>query len=235
MWKLITTCCSILSLVLGLPTIEDNELDFDEAPTCSDVFSDEGLNYTSFSKGVAHGIHSLSLEEIRHFFKRDATENNHIPTVNIDFRSEKIIHFNAPLWGYEDKFDTWALKIMDWFMLNDQPYLYTKQMNTMEKISHQYHMHEIYQRASNFYKSLEENPPSKKVCNCATDLTETGIMNELVNIATKQNLFYSTDPWTPNTLDGPDQWVPFSSMLVSSLPTDKKIRDFGYFIYCMLN
>ena len=43
------------------------------------------------------------LEEIRHFFKADAPEHNRIPTVNIDFRSEDVIHFNAPLWGYENR------------------------------------------------------------------------------------------------------------------------------------
>ena len=84
----------------------------------------QGLNYSSFFSGAAHGIHSLSLEEIRYFFKPDAPEDNKIPTVNIDFRSENVIHFSAPLWGYSDRFDTWALKIMDWFMLNDHPYLY---------------------------------------------------------------------------------------------------------------
>ena len=91
---------------------------------CEDIFSLNGLNYTTFYLGAAHGLHSLSLEEIRYFFDENATEDNKIPTVNIDFRSEEVLHFNAPLWGYEDKFDTWSLKIMDWFMLNDQPHIY---------------------------------------------------------------------------------------------------------------
>ena len=96
----------------------------DEIVQCKDVFANAGLNYSSFFVGAAHGIHSLSLEEIRYFFKSDAPEDNKIPTVNIDFRSENVIHFSAPLWGYSDRFETWALKIMDWFMLNDHPYLY---------------------------------------------------------------------------------------------------------------
>ena len=101
-----------------------DDKDDGEIVQCKDVFANAGLNYSSFFAGAAHGIHSLSLEEIRHFFKPDAPEDNKIPTVNIDFRSEKVIHFSAPLWGYSDRFDTWALKIMDWFMLNDHPYLY---------------------------------------------------------------------------------------------------------------
>ena len=103
---------------------------------------------------------------LRYFFKADTSEQNKIPTVNIDFRSENVVNFNAPLWGYEDRFGTWALKIMDWFMLNDQPYLYQNRANTLEKITHQYHMHEIYQRAAEIYKKLVENTPENVINVC---------------------------------------------------------------------
>ena len=55
----------------------------------------------------------------------------------------------------------------------------------MEKITHQYHMHEIYERASVIYNELVENPPKNVngFCGCATDLTDNGIMSEVVNIA----------------------------------------------------
>merc|ERR1712198_69594 len=94
-----------LTAVASLPTTDDNQVsDEGTAPTCTDVFSSIGLNYSSFWKGAAHGVHSLSLEEIRYFFKSDAPEQNKIPTVNVDFRSENIINFNAPLWGYESSY-----------------------------------------------------------------------------------------------------------------------------------
>merc|ERR1719300_1340926 len=106
------------------------------------------MNYTSFYEGAAHGIHSLSLEEIRHFFKADALKQNRIPAVNIDFRSENVTHFNAP-------------------------------------ITHQYHMHEIYEKAAVIYNKLVENPPDdvNGICACANDLTENGVMTEVVNNA----------------------------------------------------
>ena len=111
-------------LVLSLPATDDDTAAENKVLTCEEVFSNAGLNYSSFWKGAAHGIHSLSLEEIRYFFDAEAPENNKIPTVNIDFRSEDVIHFSAPLWGYEERFESWALKIMDWFMINNKPYLY---------------------------------------------------------------------------------------------------------------
>ena len=111
-------------LVVSLPATDDDAVAENKILTCDEVFSNAGLNYSSFWKGAAHGIHSLSLEEIRYFFEPEAPEDNKIPTVNIDFRSEDVIHFNAPLWGYEERFESWALKIMDWFMMNNKPYLY---------------------------------------------------------------------------------------------------------------
>ena len=115
---------SAVLLVCALPATDDDPVAENKILTCDEVFSEAGLNYSAFWKGAAHGIHSLSLEEIRYFFKAEAPEDNRIPTVNIDFRSEDVIHFNAPLWGYEERFESWALKIMDWFMINNQPYLY---------------------------------------------------------------------------------------------------------------
>ena len=41
--------------------------------------------------------------------------------------------------------------------------------------------------------------------------------------------------WHPNTVTGPEQWVTYSAMLTSSLPSDQMIRDFATFIYCKLN
>merc|ERR1712126_419115 len=173
------------SKILVNNDVNDNLDDKDDKVVqCKNVFTNAGLNYSSFFAGAAHGIHSLSLEEIRHFFKPDAPEDNKIPTVNIDFRSENVIHFSAPLWGYSDRFDTWALKIMDWFMLNDHPYLYETGINAMEKFSHQYHMHEIFTKAAKIYNELLENPPkNESLCMCANDVTSNGILAEVVNIA----------------------------------------------------
>jgi len=272
---------------------DDNESLYEaDVVQCKDVFASAGLNYSSFFVGAAHGIHSLSLEEIRYFFKFDAPEDNKIPTVNIDFRSENVIHFSAPLWGYSDRFDTWALKIMDWFMLNDHPYLFETGVNVIEKLTHQYHMQEIYIKAAKFYFELLETPPEDDhICMCANDVTSNGILAEVVNIAeqlkyrarqgisraaaknkykikgnkrkyktksltkreavsTKAELeeaylrnstivtadeLLEVSPWIPGNFTGPDQWISYSAMLTSSLPSQEEIKDFAIFIYCKLN
>ena len=130
MAKYMFLLCYLSRVALCLPASEESgeanqvQEDDEEVKSCHQVFSDHGMNYSSFYKGVSHGLHSLSLEEIRYFFKADAPEDNLIPTVNTDFRAENPVLYSAPLWGYNDRFSSWALKIMDFFMLNDKPYFY---------------------------------------------------------------------------------------------------------------
>ena len=52
------------------------------APTaeeCPAIISKAGVS-EAFGINVAHAVHSLTLEDIRYFFKEDATEDNGIPT-----------------------------------------------------------------------------------------------------------------------------------------------------------
>jgi len=151
---------------------------------CADVFAENGYNYSTFAVGSAHGIHGLSLEEIRYFFAKDAPEDNKIPTVNIDFSADTPVFLNAPLWGYENKYTTWALKIMDWFMLNDHPYIFTEGTTAIEKATHQYHMHEIYAKAAKIYEDLIKVPPKgNRFCSCVNDVEANGILSQIYKIA----------------------------------------------------
>ena len=59
-----------------------------------------------FPAAVAHGIHSITLEDIQHYFKPDATEDNRVPTLNYDAASKQPLLRNAPLYGYDKSFDT---------------------------------------------------------------------------------------------------------------------------------
>ena len=61
---------------------------------CKETMARNGLNFSSFWQGAGHGIHSLSLKEIRHYFEPDDPEENRIPVVNTNLTSEKTILFN---------------------------------------------------------------------------------------------------------------------------------------------
>jgi len=183
------------TLVLALPQVETDaiteepsketkEVQNEAMERCNEVMAKNGLNFSSFWHGAAHGLHSLSLEEIRHYFEPDAPEENKIPVVNTNLSAEQTILFNAPLRGYDKDLQTMALKVMAYFMLHDKPDFFEQGLNTLEKLTHQYHMHEIYTAAAPIYKKMKEDPPTdQELCPCVNDVTANGILTELVNIA----------------------------------------------------
>merc|ERR1712198_556021 len=72
MKRLLTTIYFLyFSGVLADPLIDDNETineangDEEEKETCDEIFANNGMNYTSFYEGAAHGIHSLRLNIMR--------------------------------------------------------------------------------------------------------------------------------------------------------------------------
>ena len=73
----------------------------DVAKTCQDIFEQNGIDFDQFGMSVAHGIHSLYLEDIRYFFDPDAPEDNGIPVLNSNFSAPDRIWPNSPLMGYD--------------------------------------------------------------------------------------------------------------------------------------
>ena len=61
---------------------------------CPTILSEAGITET-FAPNVAHTIHSLTLEDIRYFFKEDATEDNGIPTGNYTFHLHEAYEVKA--------------------------------------------------------------------------------------------------------------------------------------------
>jgi len=226
---------------------------------CEEVFARNSYNSTTFYQNVAHGIHSLFLEEIREYFEPDAPERNNVPVVNTNLSSEQPILFNSPLAGYDDLFYTMALKVVAFFMRNDAPDFYIQGINTLEKLTHQMHMQELYAAASPIYRSLKENPPSDvKLCPCVNDVTANGVLEELTVHAKKYKYFsvsqslYENEylarpshknakklvelhPWLTNTLMGPEQWMSYEAMMTGSMLDEPGLNDLATFIFCKLN
>jgi len=85
-----------------------------------------------------------------------------------------------------------AIKVMAYFMLNDRPDFFEQGLNTLEKLTHQYHMHEIYAAAAPIYNKMKENPPTDQdLCGCVNDITGNGILIEMANIARQLKYFQS--------------------------------------------
>ena len=62
-----TICFLYFSGVLACPTIDEstNEANAnvkeEDKETCNEIFANNGMNYSTFYEGAAHGIHSLRL------------------------------------------------------------------------------------------------------------------------------------------------------------------------------
>ena len=71
-------------------------------------------------------------------------------------------------------------------MLNDRPDSSQQGWNTLEKLTHIYHMHEIYAAAAPIYTGMKDNPPlDPEMCVCVNDIKGNGILDELERIAEK--------------------------------------------------
>lgn len=125
------------------------------AQSCSD--DDE------FASAVAHGIHSIKLNDIQFFFDDNFTKlDNGIPTVNPNLTDgqHKILD-NVP--DFKSPFKQIGLQSMDFIMSKNNPEFAHSEANVLEKIFHELHMHEFWGEASVYYKEYVQNPPS---CEC---------------------------------------------------------------------
>ena len=84
MMVILSTKWTITFLILGSLAITTGST----LPTtnCSIVLAATGLNQMDLMYGAGHGIHSITVRDIRYYFDPDFPEENDIPTINPDFR-----------------------------------------------------------------------------------------------------------------------------------------------------
>jgi len=164
------------SVVMAAPNLEE----------CASIMSNAGIT-TGFAPVVAHAIHSLTLEDIRHYFKSDATEKNGIPTVNFDLEADQRVLPNAPLAGYDEDFSTMGLKSFDWVMRNmNRTGWGSRNTNVLVKLTHVLHMAELWDNIARSYKMVARLlDPESNICACATDIENNDVLNYLHFLAFK--------------------------------------------------
>ena len=52
---------------------------------CKEIMEKDGIS-DLFAKHVSHAIHSLTVEDLRMYFNKDAGENNNIPVGEMNYR-----------------------------------------------------------------------------------------------------------------------------------------------------
>jgi len=138
--------------------------------------------FNNFSHAVGHGIHSMTLQDIRSFFEKDANSNNGIPTTNRDLCSEdqNIVTQNAP--DIPQKFASIGLHTLDFSLQNMDDPNYMQMTNVLARLTHAFHMHDIWTKAQAHYRRFVKEGVDPSICACALDTFENGIHQELRNI-----------------------------------------------------
>merc|ERR550534_1038738 len=77
---------------------------------CLSILEQSQALSATYPKRIAHGIHSLTLADLRLYFDPNANKTNNIPTVNRNLTSEPILN-DAPDIGRSDRFKTIGLLV----------------------------------------------------------------------------------------------------------------------------
>jgi len=170
--------CCLLSSSLASPLIDTKNKE-----DCSATLKAAGLS-DKFPGIVAHGIHSITVEQLRQF-KPDVTEKNSIPTVNMDLLSDAPILFHAPNEPDVGKsFKTDGMRALDQVLSHmDNPKYDIGQYSTLERVVHSMHMQEVWYEVRSAYEKLKQQLPSTDACKCALDVENNGVLRGLRSIA----------------------------------------------------
>lgn len=169
--------CVGLATAFGLPAD-------DATKQCSDTLKAHGIS-SRFGGVIAHGIHSINVEQLRNF-EPNVTEKNIIPTVNMDLSDDTAILPHAPAMKHSPgkMFETEAMRTVDGILshMDDKKYD-IKGYSALERLVHALHMREVWYRAQRAYPKIKAAPPPAEVCACALDASNNGILKVLRYIA----------------------------------------------------
>eukprot|EP00092_Neocalanus_flemingeri_P036935 GFUD01040208.1.p1 GENE.GFUD01040208.1~~GFUD01040208.1.p1 ORF type:complete len:240 (-),score=37.23 GFUD01040208.1:13-732(-) len=150
--------------------------------TCSDILDEQNVA-ERFPYYVAHGSHSLTLNDIRAFFDATASEENGIAIVNFNLREDLLLP-NAPLIRLNNRFSSSALFALDHILSHMEDNEYDiKNANALDRITHALHMQEFWSETSKFFNKLSQKARSEKMCSCIQQIYGEDITQELLHIA----------------------------------------------------
>ena len=219
----------VLSLIVGvaytIPT---------QSRVCPILLRENGFS-SNFNETIAHAIHSMTVQGLQLFNPR-ATEDNKVPTVNMDRHSEQKVIPYAPEDKLGNDFYTPSMNTIDKILSNigkDNdglgPY-----WSPVERIAHKFHMQDVWMRVEEvFHEKTIRNPPTQEVCDCLLDVGNNGIYNA---VAWVSNHYDSGTPITllnrpiPKLTDA-NSWQVWKERLLWYYQ-ERNLEDAASYIYC---
>merc|ERR1712106_7992 len=174
----------------------------DASKACPDLLKFKKIS-NQFPMYVAHGSHSLTLNDIQAFFKPNANENNGISIVNFNLTDDDILLQNAPLIVSDKRFSSSALFALDHVLSHMEDNKYgIKNGNALDRVAHALHMQETWQNAAKVYKRLAKKGTPEKLCSCLDQVYGEWISKSLLHIAKQirePEAMYTHSESSPNT------------------------------------
>ena len=222
---------------------------------CSKSLIDHGIDFSSFPLSIAHGIHSITIEQLKHFFGVHVPSQNGIPTVNSNLTGDDILP-NAPRLNNDQNILSLEMKIMDFIISNndDPKKFFIRGLPILEKIAHEAHMNEIYVRANRTYWEIAKTFSNKNqfACSCIANEKKNGILDSLKEISHQiRNFAYNLENDDISKVSLEDSsatrqhafprlkncntWKIWKKMLNDSMLSHKEIFNLSYYLYCKLN
>jgi len=232
---------------------------------CSGILNKAGINLDTLVYSAGHGIHSITVKDIRYYFEPSCPEINNIPTINTDLKDENLVLLSAPL-GSDCL--TPGMRVLDQTLANDDRtdnYL-VRGMSNMEKVAHGMHMNEMWEYARKAYSELKQTPPSHALCKCITNDSGTGLLHHMesgakwfrtgVELVTKGKELQNFDKkmstqsfskWLRNTVqssidisvnsDLVDQvsWYKWKQHFKEAMLNDDQTAHFAIYLFCKVN
>jgi len=173
----------LVSLAMGLPGVLAGGPAVPVLPgndSCAEILA--AANVTGrFAAAVAHGIHDITVEDLREFKGDVPCAGNGVPTVNRDLRSESAVLPSAPCLDDGDSpFATPAMRVVDAALTRMDDMNYDIGTTSgLQRLVHAFHMREVWALASAQYQALAADPPGRAACACALDVDGNGVLEEL--------------------------------------------------------
>lgn len=164
----------------------------------------EPFNLTEDTGRVfGHGLHSMTVNDLRFYFDEKASEKNGIPTVNFNLSGPALLE-NAQYIQLAHNYFTPAYAALDHILSNiDDPKYGVKNANALDMIAHALHMQELWSVAGKAYKGLKRRSVTRKMCKCLEDTygeMTALVMKEVAKQIRTPELVY-TSPEGVNTTD----------------------------------
>merc|ERR1711942_220113 len=161
---------------------------------CPSIMEESKHVTEDFQMIVVHGIHSMTLENLRHYFDPDAPEDNGIPMINFNLTQAQAVLNSTGSYPLSNNFSSPTMDAVDqvlshmtdndWGIRNAPP---------LERLVHALHMLEVWEKAAPHYDTWKKRVNKKKrlqkalnkLCPCLKDVESNGVRDMLQQLARK--------------------------------------------------